>query len=501
MECLTRRLSHALLRARTSSRRMATQAKAKKEGDISSVFVSLSGAQAAPLPERYTEIKRNLIRGNEKRLAESWQALLPKLATENELVAKLGPNVVPQIDFKNLGSPSDDFISEVKKRGAAVVRGVVPRDEARAYKNDVEDYVRINPWTKGFPAHQPAVYELYWSTSQVRARSHPNMLAAQKFLMSFWSQHKDAPISTAEPLSYADRLRIRQPGDSEFALGPHIDGGSVERWEPTGYGLGGVYDKVWQGKWDEYDPWEASCRTPAVSDLYQGAGACSMFRMFQGWLSMSDTGPNEGTLKVNPLLQLSTAYFLLRPFFTPIHPAKGLVVGQHDPDFLNPSNWVLKSETEMTSELQGANPGNSQELNQVLHPHLELDRTMVHIPPIQPGDLVVWHCDTIHAVDKVHMGNGDSSVMYIPVCPITEANANYLARQRDTFLAGLPGPDFPGGKGESEHTGRPTVTYLQKHLDNAGLRAMGLEKLSIPAMASTGAKTVTQKANAVLGFA
>ena len=84
---------------------------------------------------------------------------------------------------------------------------------------------------------------------------------------------------------YADRLRMRLPGDSKFALGPHVDGGSVERWEEGGYGLGKVYDDIWQGRWEEYDPWESSTRLPVMSDLYGGIGACSMFRMFQGWLS------------------------------------------------------------------------------------------------------------------------------------------------------------------------------------------------------------------------
>lgn len=89
---------------------------------------------------------------------------------------------------------------------------------------------------------------------------------------------------------YADRLRMRLPGDAKFALGPHVDGGSCERWEPDGYGKGNVYEAIWQGKWEEYDPWESSCRLPVVADKYQGVGACSMFRMFQGWLSMSNTG-------------------------------------------------------------------------------------------------------------------------------------------------------------------------------------------------------------------
>lgn len=42
----------------------------------------------------------------------------------------------------------------------------------------------------------------------------------------------------------------------------------------------------------------------------------------------------------------------------------------------------------------------------------------------------------IHAVDSIHAGKSDSSVLYIPSCPLTELNAHGLARQRDAFLKG-----------------------------------------------------------------
>ena len=246
-----------------------------------------------------------------------------------------------------------------------------------------------------FPSTNPAVFELYWSPSQVRARAHPNLISAQRFLMNLWhSDNEEALISTSQPLSYADRVRIRQPGDSDFALGPHIDGGSLERWEPEGYGLGSVYDKIWQGEWENYNPWEPTSRVSAVSDLYNGGGACSMFRMFQGWLSMSSTGPKEGTLLVNPLLQLSTAYLLLRPFFAPIKQLDTSNSSESMTEYLRGDNWTLQTGKEITSDLQGANPGQAQELSQVLHPHLDLARTMVHIPQIKAGDYVVWHCDS-----------------------------------------------------------------------------------------------------------
>ena len=155
-----------------------------------------------------------------------------------------------------------------------------------------------------------------------------------------------------------------------------------------------------------------------------------MFRMFQGWLSMSHTGPFEGTLMVNPLFRYATAYYLLRPFFHPIQTPPECT----DFTYLDPSNWTL--EPESTPTLQGAIPSHCQELNHTLHPHLDLANSMVHIPTIRPGDYVAWHCDTIHAVDALHRGSTASSVMYIPACPLTETNASYLSLQRETFLNG-----------------------------------------------------------------
>ncbi|KZF19567.1 DUF1479-domain-containing protein [Xylona heveae TC161] len=473
----------------------------KKEGDISSVFVSLSSGEVQPLPHRFADLKSHLLGGNADQLKQSWDRLLKALRREIKEIAELGSNVIPEIDYRNIKNAPQSFETALRKRGVAVIRGVIPRDEARRYKEEVEDYVKLNPWTKAFPQNDPQVFELYWSPSQVRARAQPNLIEAQRYLLSFWhSNDPEAMISSVHPLSYADRLRIRHPGDAGFALGPHIDGGSVERWEPNGYGRGKVYEKILQGRWEEYDPWESSCRLAAVSDLYEGAGACSMFRMFQGWLSMSTTAPNEGTLLVNPLFSLSISYVLLRPFFAPRSPPTQSESAVSSTDsFLSPENWTFESQP--SSLFQGAHPGHSQELNAALHPHLELAKSMVHVPKVEPGDYVVWHCDTIHAVDKVHNGKLDSSVMYIPACPLTESNAEYLSRQRDNFLRGTPAPDFPGGKGESEHTGRPSVDELKKYADAAGLRAFGFKEFDVaePGLA-VGQKKMLHRANGILGF-
>ncbi|RYP28798.1 hypothetical protein DL767_007057 [Monosporascus sp. MG133] len=446
---------------------------AKREGDISDSFISLSGTERLPLPSRFLDLKKALTAGHEHRVVDSWKRLLDTLQAENQTIARDGPMIIPNIDFHELDRDLAKLGTEIKKRGVAVVRNVVPEKEARAYKDEIDEYVRQNPSTRGFPQNNPQVFELYWSAPQIKARAHPNLLKTQTALMRLWkSSDPESEISMSQPLIYADRLRIRQPGDANFALGPHIDGGSVERWEPHGYGRGRVYNEIFEGAWEEYDPWDASTRVPAITNNYNGLGACSMFRMFQGWLSMSQTRPLEGTLMVNPLLQLSTAYVLLRPFFQPIKHA-----GQVSEDeYLSTDNWEFAGAS-MTSELQGATPGHGQELSAVLHPHLDLKKTMVHVPEIRPGDYVAWHCD----IDQVHQGKSASSVL-------------------TAFLAGTPGLDFPGGKGESEHINRPDYAYLRSHADPSGLRAHGFEKLNPTAEDTNGAKRIMELANSILGF-
>jgi len=218
-----------------------------------------------------------------------------------------------------------------------------------------------------------------------------------------------------------------------------------------------------------------------------------MFRMAQAWLSLSTTGPNEGTLLVNPLLKQATAYYLLRPFFSPKESSPT------SENFLDSDNWRL--ETQSSSALQGANPGHGQELSDLLHPHLKLEQSMVHMPRVNPGDYVAWHCDTIHAVDKKHAGTSDSSVLYIPACPLTEVNAEFLLRQREAFMEGIPCPDFGGGDGESKHVGRWGVDEVSEISDEGALRAFGLSKWDSSEQGlSPGQHALMNKANKILGF-
>lgn len=307
-------------------------------------------------------------------------------------------------------------------------------------------------------------------------------------------------MSLNNPLTYCDRLRIRLPGDSAFALGPHIDGGGVERWEDATFR--GVWSDILQldkatgnVNWTAHDSWSLgplAQRLGAQTDMYNGAGACSVFRPLQGWLSMSSTGVNEGTLRVLPLLQSATAYIILRPFFQPVQSEKEC--GGIGERYLSPDNWRFNASS---PDFPGCSLGRNIELSSQTHPHLKLDQTMTSIPRVDAGDCALWHCDVVHAVESEHKGvaGKDSSVMYIPVIPLTKVNFDYVLGQRQSFIDGTPPSDFPGGQGECAHKGRGRPDDITHQ---PGRRAMGLEPFAIRDDVSKAERALIAYCNAQL---
>ncbi|KAH7915082.1 DUF1479-domain-containing protein [Hygrophoropsis aurantiaca] len=454
--------------------KMATQTQLqrraqKTEGTIADVFTTL-GVQStfSALPPRFARLKRNVLAEfgtTPEALVEAWNQVLQELEVRSQEIEKLRGDIIPRVSYEDIKNGlSEGQVHAIKRTGVVIITGAVPKEEALRWKDSVKEYISANP-VRGFPANNIQAYELYNTKSQILARTHPAVLRSQKALLGLWHSSTPAAVDFSTPIIYFDRLRIRTPGDKSFTLGPHIDGGSVERWEDETFRK--VFGKILsgEGKWAEYDAFDASSRMNAKQDLYNTPNQCSILRCWQGWTSMSTTGAGEGTLRVLPMLSLATAYIILRPFFRPIVSLSALRGSQS----LAAEDWELDLDS---SSFPGSVPGKTQELNQSTHPHLRLDKTMVSVPTIQPGDQVYWHCDVVHAVEAVHGGKEDSSVLYIPAVPLSLKNATYLRDQRINFLYGYPAPDFPGGEGESNFNGRATT---QDIASREGRQALGFE--------------------------
>jgi hypothetical protein len=350
-------------------------------------------------------------------------------------------NVIPVIQYDCLEEELAAKDAEIKKRGVVVVRGVVGADTARDWKQGVQDYAKANPSHTGYPRDNPQVLELYWSKSQMEARQHPHMHATMLGINSLW-QSSGEHVNLSEVFSYGERLRIRQRGDATFALGPHVDGGSIERWEDKSYQQ--VYKDILAGNWEAYDAWQADMRTIADTSMYNdGLGSATVFRAYQGWMAVSQIGPvpHAGTLQVLPLLKEATAFLLLRPFLSDV-----------------PEN-----------DFCGAYPGKGHDLMPEFH--AKLLRAVTPIPDMNPGDTVWWHSDLVHAVESQHDGIEDSSVFYIPSLPLSVKNAVYIQDQRERFLSGRTPADFPPNDSEVDFVGRST----EADLSPLGRKMMGFE--------------------------
>lgn len=126
-----------------------TKTQGKKEGTIADAFASLSGQSFEALESRFALVKAELIKGNEEAVKASWDRLLVRLREEVQTIQRLGSAVVPQIDFADIDNPSKDFSNEYRKRGCAVIKGVIPLKDVLQMKEELKEYIKANPSTKG----------------------------------------------------------------------------------------------------------------------------------------------------------------------------------------------------------------------------------------------------------------------------------------------------------------------------------------------------------------
>jgi len=276
------------------------------------------------------------------------------------------------VDFSSIGDDGNfpkEVADLIRSRGCCIVRDVVSHEQAIEWKNRMYNYVKRHPYVAGdpLPTEDPQIWKVYWTKPQVEARSHPSIIACQIAMSKLYSVSDNSEVDLNHQAIYADRFRVRNPGEVG-TLPAHLDNGSIERWEDPENSA--TFKAIFEGRWEDFDAWNIDHRADAVTDMYGGPGACSVFRSLQGWLSLAENGPGRGTLQLCPDIKLTTAYILLRPFF-------------------NQNNKLDMDSTYFF----GAVPGMGQVVKDSWHPALELEKTLLSVPEARPGDYVFWHCD------------------------------------------------------------------------------------------------------------
>jgi hypothetical protein len=380
------------------------------------------------------------------------EAAIEPRVIEIEAAHARGENVWPVVQYADIeaGTVPQETIDLIHRRGCAVVRAHVPSTQAVEWDRALVEYVDSNDFMNQYrgpaddffgtlEASKPEIYPVYWSPTQMEARQHENTAKVQSFLNRLW-KNESRGVTWFDPdqdSMYPDRIRRRPPGTTSKGLGAHTDSGSVERWLTPAYQQ--VFDAIFRGDFDSYDPWDAAYRTEV--DEYPSSTMCSVFRSFQGWLAMSEMEQDQGVLWTVPIPE-AMAYILVRALLDDV------------PDDV----------------LAGAEPGRALAISDEWYPLLM--RARAGIPTVQPGDSVWWHSDGIHGVASVENQQGWGNVIYIPAAPMCAKNAAYARDVADRFRRGESPADFPKEDYEVTWENR----FREEQLNQIGVRGLGITR-------------------------
>ncbi|TQV80587.1 YbiU family protein [Denitrobaculum tricleocarpae] len=401
---------------------------------------------------------KKMLRRNKAKLKASFAHLSDAMKAEIDEIkttVAAGRPCIPELDFATIrdGMVSDQTRADIRKRGAVVIRGVFDRTQAEDWNEELGAYIDDNGYyekeveKRGLDKYfdelasgRPQIFGLYWSKPQIMIRQAETMAATKRFLNGLWdiAGPNGKEFDPDNDYTYADRIRRREPGDKTLGLSPHMDAGSYERWTDPAFQT--IYEAVFAGDWQAYDPWNAAERTQTIE--YPSPAVCSMFRTFQGWTGLTTQGPNDGTLQLVPSAK-AIAYMLLR---------------------------ALQDDV-AEDDLCGALPGRALSATEEWHPLLL--EGLISIPTVEPGDTVWWHPDVIHAVEDEHNGAGYSNVVYVGASPRCAKNTVYARKQARAFIEGLSAPDFAPENYEVNFKGRATASDLTE----LGREQMALDTL------------------------
>ncbi|MBC8295068.1 DUF1479 domain-containing protein [Candidatus Pelagibacter ubique] len=391
------------------------------------------------------EIKtvKKVLRKKSKDYIQNFNQIKSFIDNEIEEIIKLknlNQPIIPEINFDNIERDNFQLINKIKHRGCVIVRNVFNEQLINKLNKELEDYINSNNYYEDqkkksdldqyfsdLKSGKPQIFGLYWSKSQIEIRHSEQMAKVKRWLNNLWVYENDEykVFDPNRELSYADRVRRREPGDDTLGLSPHCDAGSVERWTDKNYQK--IYKEIFSDNFKNYDPFDAKYRDRTIE--FESPAVAHVFRTFQGWTALTKQGPNDGTLQLIPIAK-GMAYILTRALLNDV-----------------PEN-----------ELCGSKLGKALSVNKNYHELLL--KGLVSIPKMKPGDTIWWHPDIVHAVEDKHLGKNYSNVVYVGATPYCKKNLDYTLEQSKKFLEGRSPPDFAQEDYEINYKGRIKLENL-----------------------------------------
>ena len=111
----------------------------------------------------------------------------------------------------------------------------------------------LDRYFRDLKSDRPQIYGIYWSRAQIEAHQDEAMAKTRSFLNRLWDFESNGQkyFHPDRECTYADRIRMREPGDQSLGLSPHMDAGSVERWLDPAYKR--TYSKIFETEWEKYN--------------------------------------------------------------------------------------------------------------------------------------------------------------------------------------------------------------------------------------------------------
>ncbi len=390
-------------------------------------------------------------------VANTKKQLDDHIAKTTELLKSSPGFAVPEVRSSDIlaGSIPTYVVKQLNRRGVLVVRGALPKSFASGCCGELLDYVLKNRiWSR-----PPNVYNVKWSDPQVQALTHPRVNAVVSALNGLWhidrrsSQHGRnlPPVDMRRHTMFSCGAFVGKPC-SPYGSKPAMRGPGLRRW--TSPSSPGLYRSIFDGKYTEWDAFDATYRVPYLVNNRNHSSAKGPFNIdpapfvpWHGFISLSHW-PEQGTLRIVPMMRVGTAFVLLRPFYEDIDQIEDMMLGARD-----------DSPLQITKEF-----------------HEQLLGAFVPLPPLYPGDAVFWHPDLIVAEGDAVGEEGNVTVdrsyagMFFSSMPLCAGNAMCVEKQREDFLNHRDGV-------EAEFSGRATLDDLT-HMGRCvfGLSGWSLEK-------------------------